>query len=81
VFFATPHHGGNGASIADIVAKFARNSISDISNNVLKTLQKNDFYANLLSDNFKNMCATYNYKILSFYETMPFKGKFGLVIE
>lgn len=69
VFFATPHLGGNKASIANVAAKvwsvFSRNPV----NSLLGTLERNSLLNEISSDQFRHQVN--DYRILSFYETKP----------
>ena len=64
VFFATPHRGGNGATIGQVTANVARIITRSDRNDLVKSLQKNSpFLAHLTAD-FKHISDGYNYLIV-----------------
>ena len=61
VFFATPHRGGNGATIGQVAANVARIVTGSDRNDLVKSLQKNSpFLAHLTAD-FKHISDDYSY--------------------
>ena len=77
-FFGTPHRGGNGADVGSIIASIGFIISSSIKNNFMETLQKGSTNAEAIHDFFKKEQAL-NYKIVSFFKTLPYKRGFGLV--
>ncbi|KAI1127532.1 hypothetical protein F5Y10DRAFT_193378 [Nemania abortiva] len=69
VFFATPHRGGNHATVGDIVAKIARSVLSTPENTFMEALKRNSIFADTLIGDFRQQLE--DYLILSFYETRP----------
>ena len=72
VFFATPHQGGNHASLGKIVAEIINRSIRNAPNKLLKALQpESDFLVKLDSD-FRHQLEQYSF--VSFFETKYYGG-------
>lgn len=76
-FFGTPHRGGNRANLGRILADIALVLTGNIKNNFMETLQKNSTVAADIHELFKEQAQ--EYRIVSFYETVPFKPGVGLV--
>lgn len=76
-FFGTPHRGGNLADLGSILASIALVLSGSVKNNFMETLQKNSTGAADIHELFKEQAQ--EYKIVSFYETLPFKPGLGLV--
>lgn len=74
-FFATPHQGGNGASIGDIAIKIANCIQLNAGGNLMETLKKNSRTSDELAEDFKRRLD--DFQILTFFETLPLKP-FGL---
>ena len=75
-FFGTPHRGGNLADLGSVLASVALCLTGGVKNNFMETLQKNSTAAADIQELFKEQAQ--EYRIVSFYETLPFKG-LGLV--
>jgi hypothetical protein len=76
VFFATPHQGGNYASLGDIVAKIVRTGMSKPRNDLLDALKANSDQAMQRFEQARHLperCL-----VLNFYEGDSY-GKIGLV--
>lgn len=76
VFFATPHQGGNHASVGDIVAKIFSASFGKASNDLLEALKENSNDANRRFEQARHLpekCL-----VISFFEGEPY-GRFGIV--
>ncbi|KAL9111404.1 MAG: hypothetical protein Q9187_007923, partial [Circinaria calcarea] len=78
-FFGTPHRGGNRADLGRILASIAVHLTGSVKNNFLETLQKNSTGAADIHELFKEQAQ--GYRIVSFYETLPFKPGFGLIVD
>lgn len=78
VFFATPHQGGNYASLGDIVAKIVRTGVSKPKNDLLDALKENSDQATQRFEQARHLperCL-----VVSFYEGDSY-GKMGLVCQ
>jgi hypothetical protein len=78
VFFATPHQGGNYASVGDIMAKIVRTGISKPRNDLLDALKENSGQATKRFQQARHLpekCL-----IVSFFEGLPY-GKMGLIVD
>ncbi|RYC82197.1 hypothetical protein BFJ63_vAg14905 [Fusarium oxysporum f. sp. narcissi] len=78
VFFATPHQGGNNASLGDIVAKIVRTGMSKPRNDLLDALKKNSDQAMQRFEQARHLperCL-----VVSFYEGDSY-GKIGLIVD
>lgn len=76
VFFATPHEGGNGTSIGDIVAKIARAALRTPSNDLLDALKRSSSDATRRFEQARHLpekCL-----VISFYEGESY-GQMGIV--
>lgn len=71
VFFATPHQGGNGVPLAQVVSNMIirLSGCSTPKNNILSALKPTSLYAEVLTQNFASQLDDYYY--LSFFETRP----------
>ena len=75
-FFGTPHQGGNLARLGDIASTIIRSVLRNPSNSLMEALKKDSAFVESLQSDFQHQLD--NYKVLSFYETLPM-GKLGLV--
>ncbi|KAG7402509.1 Protein SERAC1 [Fusarium oxysporum f. sp. rapae] len=78
VFFATPHQGGNYASLGDIVAKIVRTGMSRPRNDLLVALKKNSDLATQRFEQARHLperCL-----VVSFYEGESY-GRMGLIVD
>ncbi|ENH71185.1 Nephrocystin-3 [Fusarium oxysporum f. sp. cubense race 1] len=78
VFFATPHQGGNYASLGDIVAKIVRTGMSKPRNDLLDALKENSDQAMQRFEQARHLpekCL-----VVSFYEGDSY-GKIGLIVD
>ncbi|KAH7230968.1 hypothetical protein BKA59DRAFT_321505 [Fusarium tricinctum] len=78
VFFATPHQGGNYASLGDIVAKIVRTGMSKPRNDLLDALKENSDQAMQRFEQARHLperCL-----VVNFYEGDPY-GKIGLIVD
>jgi hypothetical protein len=75
-FFGTPHQGGNLARLGDIASTIVRSVLRNPSNSFMEALKKDSAFVESLQSDFQHQLD--DYKVLSFYETLPM-GKFGLV--
>ncbi|KAH6683908.1 hypothetical protein B0J14DRAFT_571676 [Halenospora varia] len=78
-FFATPHRGGNNATLGNIVAKIAKTVMWNPGNTFMDHLKKNSLFTENLTNEFKHQYE--DYSILSFYETRGFKNTANVVVE
>jgi hypothetical protein len=76
VFFATPHQGGNYASVGDIVAKIVRMSTWEPRNDLLDALKENSDQAAQRFEQARHL--TEKCLVVSFFEGDSY-GKMGLV--
>ena len=67
VFFATPHSGGNLASLADVAANFASAVTASAKNSLLKTLKKNSLLNEISKDQFRPQSG--DYEVFTFTES------------
>ena len=75
VFFATPHQGGNFASVGDVVAKIATAALRN-SNDLLDALKKNSNEATKRFEQARNLFE--KCLVVSFYEGETYR-KIGIV--
>ncbi|KAM0293721.1 hypothetical protein ACHAPM_011521 [Fusarium culmorum] len=78
VFFATPHQGGNYASLGDIVAKIVRTGMSKPKNDLLEALKANSDQAMQRFEQARYLperCL-----VVNFYEGDSY-GKIGLIVD
>ncbi|RKK30690.1 hypothetical protein BFJ66_g16191 [Fusarium oxysporum f. sp. cepae] len=78
VFFATPHQGGNYASLGDIVAKIVRTGMSKPRNDLLDALKESSDQALQRFEQARHLperCL-----VVSFYEGDSY-GKMGLIVD
>ncbi|EXL39944.1 hypothetical protein FOCG_17446 [Fusarium oxysporum f. sp. radicis-lycopersici 26381] len=78
VFFATPHQGGNYASLGDIVAKIVRTGMSRPRNDLLDALKENSDQATQRFEQARHLPERCLF--VSFYEGDPY-GKIGLIVD
>lgn len=76
VFFATPHQGGNHASLGDIVAKIVRTGTFKPRNDLLDALKANSDQAIQRFEQARHLFE--KCLVVNFYEGDPY-GKLGLV--
>ena len=76
VFFATPHQGGNYASVGEVVAKIARAGLRRSNNGLIASLQQNSAEATRRFEQFRHQYE--KYMVISFYEEQPYR-KLGIV--
>ncbi|KAK6810867.1 hypothetical protein RU639_013582 [Aspergillus parasiticus] len=78
VFFATPHRGGNYASVGEVAAKLVRSTLFTPRNDFIESLKSD---SNLATKRF-NQSRHLNEKflIISFYEGQPY-GKLGIIVD
>ena len=74
VFFATPHSGGNGASVADSAAKLCSALTGESKNSLLETLKKASLLNEISKDQFRPQIG--DYEVLTFMETHKMDVKF-----
>jgi hypothetical protein len=81
IFFATPHKGGNLVSMGKFLAFVIRKTTpGNVKNSLLNSLERNGFFTEELSQDFRQQLEDYHFR--SFYETEHMKvlGKdIGLV--
>jgi hypothetical protein len=83
IFFATPHQGGNGVTLAQVVSNaiIRLSGRSTAKNDILSTLNPTSLYAEALTRNFSSQLE--DYQFLSFFETkvkrLKKPGGFGWV--
>ncbi|KAH0593445.1 hypothetical protein MHUMG1_08902 [Metarhizium humberi] len=78
VFFATPHQGGNYATVGDIVAKIVRKSMAKPSNDLLEALKQN---SNEAIKRFEQSRHLYEKcLVVSFFERDEY-GKMGIIVD
>ncbi|KAF7511349.1 hypothetical protein GJ744_004914 [Endocarpon pusillum] len=77
-FFGTPHRGGNHADLGRVLASIAGFLTGSVKNNFLETLQKNSSGAADIHELFMEQAQ--EYRIVSFYETLPKPG-LGLIVD
>ncbi|KAH7304608.1 hypothetical protein B0I35DRAFT_401104 [Stachybotrys elegans] len=78
VFFATPHQGGNYASVGDIVAKIVRASTSKPRNDLLDALREKSDQATQRFEQARHLpekCL-----VISFFEGESY-GRMGLIVD
>jgi len=75
-FFATPHQGGNHVRFGAIISAIGRAVLGNPKNNFLEALKRDSAYADSLTQHFRHQLE--DYRILSFYETLPL-GFLGIV--
>ncbi|SPJ79161.1 uncharacterized protein FTOL_07552 [Fusarium torulosum] len=78
VFFATPHQGGNYASLGDIVAKIVRTSMSKPRNDLLDALKEDSDQAAQRFEQARHLLE--RCLVVSFYEGDSY-GKMGLIVD
>ena len=78
VFFGTPHRGGRGAELGDVVARVIRALNRNPGNSFLEALKKDSSIIETLTQSFRHQSE--HYQVLSFFETRPQKS-LGVVSE
>ncbi|EXA48836.1 hypothetical protein FOVG_05494 [Fusarium oxysporum f. sp. pisi HDV247] len=78
VFFATPHQGGNYASLGDIVAKIVRMGMSKPRNDLLDALKTNSDQAMQRFEQARHLFE--RCLVVNFYEGDSY-GKIGLIVD
>jgi len=78
VFFATPHQGGNYGKLGDLAAKVVKAVLHNPNNNFMEALKKDSLFSNEIVENFKHQLE--DYRILSFYESIPLKTV-GIIVD
>lgn len=76
VFFATPHQGGNGASLGDVVAKIVTAALGKPTNDLLDALKENSIEATKRFEQARHVFE--KCLVVSFYEGKPY-GRIGIV--
>ena len=76
IFLGTPHHGSEKANIAIKVASMVKMIYPGIQTQIIKSLQKDSFELQDLTDYFRNLHS--QLEIVSCYELEP-KSGIGLV--
>lgn len=76
VFFATPHQGGNGASLGDVVAKIVTAGLRKPNNDLLDALKENSIEATKRCEQARHVFE--KCLVVSFYEGKPY-GRIGIV--
>ncbi|KAI0886308.1 TPR-like protein [Annulohypoxylon maeteangense] len=78
VFFATPHRGGNGVGIGEIVAKIVRAGLRKPKNDLLDALKKNSDSA---TKRFEQSRHVYERcLVVNFFEGRSY-GKLGIIVD
>ncbi|KAH6881069.1 hypothetical protein B0T10DRAFT_551364 [Thelonectria olida] len=78
VFFATPHQGGNYASVGDVAAKIVSAGLLKPSNDLLDALKQ---HSNEATRRFEQSRHLYERcLVVSFFEGMPY-GKMGIIVD
>ncbi|KAF8242777.1 hypothetical protein K440DRAFT_656415 [Wilcoxina mikolae CBS 423.85] len=78
VFFATPHQGGNFASLGSIAATIARVTLMNPKNSFMEALKADSLFADSIINDFRHQLE--DFYVLSFYETLSLK-KLGLIVD
>ncbi|KAI1207035.1 uncharacterized protein F4807DRAFT_469797 [Annulohypoxylon truncatum] len=78
IFFATPHQGGNGVEIGDIVANIVRISLGNIKNDLLTALKHNSPEAIKRFEQARHLPDKCN--VINFYEGEQY-GKLGIIVD
>ena len=76
VFFATPHQGGNYASVGDVVAKIFTASLREPENDLLDALKQSSNEAVRRFEQARHLSD--KCPVVSFFEGQPY-GKIGIV--
>lgn len=69
VFFATPHHGSDYATLGEVAATIARAVLRQPKNSFLESLKNHSLFSDSLKKHFRHHLE--DFKIISFYETLP----------
>ncbi|KAK2605986.1 hypothetical protein QQS21_003612 [Conoideocrella luteorostrata] len=78
IFFATPHQGGNFASIGDVIAKIARAGLAGLRNDLLDALKRDSAQATTRSEQSRSLYD--GIQVVSFFEGGSF-GKTGTIVD
>lgn len=78
MFFATPHQGGNYGTLGDLAAKVVKAVLHNPNNTFMEALKKDSLFSNEIVENFKHQLE--DYRILSFYESIPLKTV-GIIVD
>lgn len=76
VFFATPHQGGNYASVGDAAAAIARAVLRNPRNDLVEALKSSSNEVVRRSEQFRHL--TEKFLVVSFFEGQPYK-RLGVV--
>jgi hypothetical protein len=76
VFFATPHQGGNHASVGDVAAAIARGALRSSRNDLIEALKNSSNDSVRRSEQFRHL--TEKFLVVSFFEGQSYK-KLGVV--
>ncbi len=79
IFFATPHRGGNGVHLAEVVsnAVLRMSGSASAKNDILATLKPLSRSADSLTQHFRPLLEKFSY--VSFFETKPKRVKKSLL--
>ena len=72
MFFATPHHGGNFATLGSIAAKIAQKVLRNPDNTFMEALKTDSLYSDEIGEGFNRLLG--GFKILSFFESEYYKN-------
>lgn len=67
VFFATPHRGGNFATLGSIAAKIAQKVLRNPDNTFMEAIKTDSLYSKEIGEGFNRLVG--RFKILSFFES------------
>ena len=76
VFFATPHQGGNYATVGDVAARIVRAGLRKPNNDLVKSLKSSSNEATRRFEQFRHLNE--KFLVISFYEGESY-GTLGLV--
>ena len=76
VFFATPHQGGNYATVGDAISGIVRACMRKPSNDLIKSLKSSSNEATRKFEQFRHLNE--KFLVISFYEGESY-GKLGIV--
>jgi hypothetical protein len=77
IFFGTPHRGGNGVNVGEVVAKVVKTFAGGGSNSLLQSLKKGSQLSVNAQDNFRSLIEDFWY--ISIIEGRPKPGV-GIVV-
>ncbi|OCK95935.1 uncharacterized protein K441DRAFT_608490 [Cenococcum geophilum 1.58] len=78
VFFATPHQGGNYATVGDVAARIVRAGLRKPSNDLVKSLESSSNEATRRFEQFRHLNE--KFLVISFYEGKSY-GTLGLIVD